>query len=627
MSIMKIFITPRSRKLIVIIFAMILGTMAFREVHFQYQLSRLSHASVNQLFKLTLRGSHQERRAVRKLESLLSHPYANVRYRAAWHLKRLRYEPDTDQEIFRFAIASRQYHLVPFQYDEIIEFYLSSPELEEVPPSIPFNWIDPRIHEVHRSIAHYYLENIPAIESMTEEEQKQEARSIQLLLKRLSTIRSSADIPIIRGFTEHPFESVQLRALQHLVSFRDYEIIPLLLEKSTKWDEENRSDQSHTRGQRIHLLNDAMYRMPDDRWLPLILSNINANDQESPLFRNAIKARLDHPDVIRAIAEIYASEPDSDLILNGFRYQTVRDSTHTEDTLERVWRNHEVIQKIIDHHKPEFPQRRGTPGFRSTQQTTERSNTHEFSQSEAQAHIEKKIEEIKTDMLQAVRQGALESDAVRSFRDRIQALADQTDHPDLLPAIMVYHFFMNHGLPEDLGFAYLGRNQYPHAYLLMTRSLNFQQPIFSAEIYAGLAALQDSRTIPDLLQRLPYRNTFQPAMRLLERLDWTPSTDVEKAYESIYRNSPEQSETEKKLVHDFLKTQLNSTEVRRREFASHIIIGQNRSDLFPDLIHMLEQREDGRIAVLLHHSEVPELQAAAQRWLDNAPIGIQFSGN
>ncbi len=625
---MHSFITPLARKLIIIISAMILGMMAYREVYFQYQFSRLSNTSVDQLLNLTLYGSHQKRRAVQKLESLLSHPYSNVRFRAAWHLKRLRYEPNTEQDFFRFAIASRQYHLIPFRYDEIIEFYLSSPELNEVPPRIPsvevFNWIDPRIHEVHRTIARYYFENIRAIESMTEEEQKQEARSIKICLQRLSTIRSAADISLIRKFTEHPLEIVRISALQHLVYFRDYEIIPLLIEKSKRWDEGNHSEQAHARGQLVNLLEDAMRLMPDDRWLPLILSKINANDKESPFFRNAIMARLDHPDVIRAIAEVYASKPDSDLILKGFRYRIVQDSTHTDQSLNNVWRNHRVIQNLIDEHEPRFPQRRQRPGLRSTQYTTKPSNILEASHTETQPNMEKKGKEIKTDMLQAMRQGALDSEARRSFRDRIKPLAVKTDDPELLPVVMVYHFFLNHGLPEDLGFEYLGRNQYPHAYLLMTRSLNLQIRFFSSEIYKGLAELQDPRTLPDLLQCLPYRNTFQPAMRLLERLDWTPSNDVEKAYDSLYRNSPEQTETEKKLVHEFLKTQLNSTEVRRRVFASHIIIGQNRSDLFPDLIQMLEQREDGRIAILLHHSDVPELEAAAQRWLKNAPIGIQF---
>lgn len=196
------------------------------------------------------------------------------------------------------------------------------------------------------------------------------------------------------------------------------------------------------------------------------------------------------------------------------------------------------------------------------------------------SEIEAEIEKIKNDMLQVLRQKHMDYQHHRTLQDRIQTLSETTDHPDLGPVIIASHHFLSHGRPERLGFGYLSRNQYPQAYLLMARKLNFWRA-FSHDTYRGFAALQDPRTIPELLPYLPHIKTFHPAMRLLESHEWTPSTDEEKAFQLIYRYSLEPLDTHRDSIHTFLESQLNSTEVRRRVFASQIIIDQNRTELFP----------------------------------------------
>jgi hypothetical protein len=112
---------------------------------------------------------------------------------------------------------------------------------------------------------------------------------------------------------------------------------------------------------------------------------------------------------------------------------------------------------------------------------------------------------------------------------------------------------------------------------------------------------------------------------LLEKLGWTPSNDVETAYQLIYQRSPEDVAAHRELLHRVLVSQMDSTELRRRDFAAWAVIDLELIDLFPDLVRMLEKRPDGRIATRMHQSGNPDLQAAAKIWLANAPFGIQLS--
>jgi len=591
--------TPLAKKLIFVCCAIVLGRVAYNEFRFQFQFARLGNPSIQYVSNLNVQGSLQEKRAIPRLVALLRHPYANVRRRAGWNLDRFGYQPANGEELFHYALASSQFHLIPFQWEEVVRFFLSSPELNQKYPGIPdqqvANWADPRIHEIFRNILRERLERIGEFADLSEAEQERESTFTAGMLYGLGVMYSAGDIPLFREFAKHPSESVRHEALRRLVYFRDYEVIPLLLHENKVWDGVVRMKYKLD-----GIIDEAVYILPDDQWLTLIINDIQENGTGRYFrFRNGIYARLDHPEILRQLTDLYHSNPEADG-LKGLGFE-------------------EIFQQMNEKIPPIFPGRSFRPAARSAQ-TSDTSSPAEIL---PPAEIERQIEELKRDMLQALRDDPNAARRSDFFRDRIETLA-RTDHPDLLSVVIAAHCFQGPGYVNTVGFEYLGRLGHPHAYLLMCRRLN-RSRFFHPDIYNGLKLLQDPRAIPELLPHLPNVRTFRSVMSLLESLGWTPSNEEEAAYQIIFQRAPEDVDAHRELLHRFLVSQMDSTELRRRDFATWAVLELDLSDLFPHLVRMLEKRPDGRIATMMHQSGNPDLQAAAEKWLSTAPFGTQLS--
>ncbi len=611
--------TPLARKLTLLFFSIFFGWEAYKEIQFQLQFARLEDPTGNYMGHLNLHGTIQKERALRRLESLLRHPYANVRWRAGINIQRLGYQPKTESDWFHYAIATRQHHLVPLQWEDVVRLYLSSPELSQDDPVLPSlevsQWVDPRVHELFRSIAMERLQGIGAFGSMGEAEQERESDYLVYVLNSLGFMRSARDIPIFREFIRHPSAAVRLEAFDWLVHAKDYEIIPLLiLEREVEYPDRA------TRSRLEWMLARAMDKMPDDQWLPLILKTIKTDGEEGRLLGGGIRTRLDHPEVIREITELHESNPESWIIHHVFKSARLRDSSQRDEGIADAYRYDPVVVDIMEETRPVFPERRVQRAARTSPPPILSPGAEEIPLSE----IEAQIEELKAEIVQAMRNAAPGERHLGDFQARIETLAGKTDHPDMLPVVIAGRRFGYSNFAELLGFDYLGRVQHPHAYFPICRHLNSRR-FFIPQTYNGLTALQDSRAIPELVFHLPNQITFRPAMRLLDTLGWTPTTEEEIAFQVLYHRSPESLESHRDVVHRFLQSQLDSSELRRRVFATRAIIDMELADLFPSLVRMLEERKDGRIALLMHQSEHVVLQAAAEAWLANAPAGTRVS--
>lgn len=538
-------------------------------------------------------------KADRKLKSFLDHKKARVRSEAAELLIDRGYVPSTPEERISFALATGDFRYAPLQIDEVLDqLTLKASEGYEF-------WIFTFGQDANIDLRFQKFYRAYTLQDLGTNYYRLPVEACQPHNGYFTSLRNGiglGDREWLEGCVKDQSLKLQSRewAVDQLGRLRSYESIPVLLETL---QEEVFLNKTGMRSTYTNPFNVFQW-IQDDRVLPFLLNSIS---QEFPHDYNtaseAIDARWDSPVLVRAILERYLKSNPADEKFN-----------YTASALN--FRNFSWEYKKTDLKPVQFPPPR-KPRSPSSRDSTRAVTDQEIKQLSAQ------IQEILTPVPGQQEMNFRDLDDLDLYRKILPG-----DNPGLLPLVRAFnlrkHFSgrnpsRTYSYSSFIGLEYLGEMKDTNSLPRLLSCLRSQ-----ASAYRGLEALGDPGVIPQLKTLLPEVIWFKHAMRTLEVLGWEPETEEERAFQLIYHQDKQTLEENKALINKVLREQINSTEVRRREFAAYMTVGLGLEDLVPDLVEYLGVDGDGRIANYMFHSGQPELVNAAENWREHAPPGLRI---
>lgn len=576
------------------------GVPIWGEFKYRIALINLGHPRrYTQAIRTISRHDPSERR-MRDLESRLRHSDHSVRWRTARILKGWSYEPDSPEDEFHYANSLGDFHRIPFQTDRIIEYALDPVHdsgIQFYPLNRLSSWVDPRIREKLLSLQP--LEVTDANRLMGESQTEAHARITKLWLRSLALQGSVEDNEVIASYLTYPHPWVQSVAIQALGNSRGYdyldEIIGVLEGFLSVRDRpvplQNRFDWSYS--------GYTAKNLADDRWFPLF-NEILAT--EEPLYRRVSTLAIDFSSAI-------GTRMDNKQMVENLRTFLNRAPDH----LLWSWRFEDFKKRVLENEKPVFPSPTNRPFKRVVLNLADTEEVDESQFEDLDREVQSLIEQM--------RQRMIRQESISELRGKLRELS-RTNHPDLVPLLTCVQVKENdRGYVFRDSYDYLGRMNVQTAYLQMCSTLEHNRASWE-----GLAALGDPRAIPEVGAWLPEVRYFRWAAGTLQAIGWQPQTDEERSFLLIYNQDPEELALHQEMLGNFLRSQLSSTEVRRRDFAAYTIVGLGLDDLVPDLIQALESSGDGRLACRMYHSGHPLLRANAEAWIEAAPPGLLIRG-
>ncbi len=581
-----------------IILLRVVGAPLRNEIEYRIALRRLGHPQRYVQAILTLSRTPCSPRKIRGLETRLRQACFRTRWRAARVLKNWSYETDcTDNEFF-YAISLGEFHRIPFETERVIEYALE-PKHELGALSNPlngiFSWVDPRIRKFLLSMQP--LQATEANRYAGEPDAKAHARISGWWIRSLAIQGSVQDNSRIASYLSYPDPSVQTAAILALRTTRGYAHLDDIIRTSEAFlFANNPSALGEHRINGALISSYAARDLADDRWFPLlntVLANqgkTNRNIAHIPIyFSSALWSRMDNKRIVRKLRTFLDQDPDHMFWNDGV--------------------GADFRTRVLENRKPVFPPPLNQPFKRVVLRLSDPEQADETQFGE----LNRRVHSLKDKMRKRSigRQSSLE------LREELRELK-RTNHPGLVPLLTsVSAKCINHQHIFRCSYDYLGRMKAPNVYLQLCSALgNNRAP------WEGLAALGDSRAIPELMAWLPEARYFRWAAGTLQSIGWQPQNDEERSFLLLYEQDSEQLLLHQEMLGNFLRDQLSSTEVRRRDFAAKAIVGLGLDDLIPCLIKALETSGDGRIANRMHHSGHPILRAKAEKWIEAAPPGL-----
>ena len=130
----------------------------------------------------------------------------------------------------------------------------------------------------------------------------------------------------------------------------------------------------------------------------------------------------------------------------------------------------------------------------------------------------------------------------------------------------------------------------------------------------ALGQLGDKRAVPHLVAALPDWSLNSAMIAALKQLRWEPATERERLYSSIGGRDKEAVMMDWERNKRLLIEDARSSDPKRVENAIHTIISMARHDMVPELVKILDTREDPSLCEVYLSCGHPVLCNAGRRW-------------